>query len=50
MESLLVGVTPGDTVTFGVAAALCGMVTLAGSWAPALRAVRVSPAEAVREE
>jgi putative ABC transport system permease protein len=48
MESLLVGVTPGDGVTFAVAAALCAAVTLAGSWTPARRAVRVSPAAVFR--
>jgi len=44
MESLLVGVTPADGLTFAAAAALCAVVTLAGSWVPARRAVRVSPA------
>jgi putative ABC transport system permease protein len=48
MESLLVGVTPGDGVTLAAAAALCAAVTLAGSWAPAVRAVRVSPASVFR--
>ena len=48
MESLLVGVTPADGLTFAVAAALCAVVTLAGSWAPARRAVRVSPAAVFR--
>ncbi len=48
MESLLVGVTPADGLTFAVAAALCAVVTLAGSWTPAVRAVRVSPASVFR--
>jgi predicted permease len=48
MESLLVGVTPADGLTFAVAAALCAAVTLAGSWTPAVRAVRVSPASVFR--
>jgi len=48
MESLLVGVTPADGLTFAVAAALCAAVTLAGSWTPARRAVRVSPASVFR--
>jgi predicted permease len=48
MESLLVGVTPGDGLTFAAAAALCAVVTLAGSWTPARRAVRVSPAAVFR--
>jgi putative ABC transport system permease protein len=48
MESLLVGVTPGDGLTLAVAAGLCAFVTLAGSWMPAVRAVRVSPASVFR--
>jgi predicted permease len=48
MESLLVGVTPADGLTFAAAAALCAVVTLAGSWVPARRAVRVSPAAVFR--
>jgi putative ABC transport system permease protein len=48
MESLLVGVTPADGLTFAAAAMLCAVVTLAGSWTPARRAVRVSPASVFR--
>jgi hypothetical protein len=48
MESLLVGVTPGDALTFGMASVVCTAMALIGSWAPALRAVRVSPASVFR--
>jgi predicted permease len=48
MESLLAGVTPADATTFGGAAVLCGLVTLAGSVTPALRAARVPPAMVFR--
>jgi ABC-type lipoprotein release transport system permease subunit len=48
MESLLAGVTPADGLTFGTAAVLCGLMTLAGSLVPALRAVQVPPATVFR--
>jgi predicted permease len=48
MESLLAGVTPGDGATLAVAALLSGLMTLAGSLSPALRAVRVPPASVFR--
>jgi putative ABC transport system permease protein len=48
MESLLAGVTPGDSPTFVVAAALSAAMTLAGSVSPAFRAVRVAPASVFR--
>ena len=38
------GVTPADGLTFGLAALLCAVMTLAGSLTPALRAVRMPPA------
>jgi predicted permease len=50
MESLLVGVTPADGMTFGIAAVLCAGIALLGSWQPALRAVRVSPASVFRAD
>src|SRR5262249_2930956 len=50
MESLLVGVTPGDGVTVGIATGLCAGLALVGSWEPALRAVRVSPASVFRAD
>ncbi len=50
MQSLLVGVAPSDAVTFAVAAALCVLMALAGSFLPALRAVRVDPITVMRAE
>jgi predicted permease len=50
MQSLLLGVNPGDLATFSVAIALCVAMTLAGSIIPALRAVRVDPTTAIRVE
>src|SRR6185312_56635 len=46
MQSLLFGVQPGDSATFAAAAALCVVMTLAGSLVPVLRAVKVAPASA----
>lgn len=48
MQSLLFGVEPGDAVTFAAAAALCVLMTMAGSLLPVLRAVRVAPATVFR--
>ena len=50
MQSLLFGVEPGDGTTFAAAAALCVVMTLAGSLVPVLRAVKVAPASAFRSE
>ncbi|HXD24238.1 MAG TPA: FtsX-like permease family protein, partial [Gemmatimonadaceae bacterium] len=50
MQSLLFGVQPGDSATFAAAAALCVVMTLAGSLVPVLRAVKVAPASAFRGE
>jgi len=50
MRALLAGVEPGDSATFAAAVALCSVMTLAGSFAPALRAVRVDPTTAIRAE
>jgi ABC-type antimicrobial peptide transport system permease subunit len=50
MQSILFGVDPGDALTFAAAAALCVMMTLAGSLLPVLRAVRVAPATVFRGE
>jgi hypothetical protein len=49
-ESLLAGVEPSDPPTYGVAAALTGVMVLSGTVAPALRAPRVDPARALRAE
>jgi predicted permease len=50
MQSLLAGVEPGDLVTFGAAGALCVVMTMVGTFAPAMRAVRVDPAQAFRAD
>jgi putative ABC transport system permease protein len=50
LESLLFGVRPIDPPTFGAAAALVLLVTLAASYAPARRASRVNPIAALRQD
>ncbi len=50
LESLLAGVKPSDLATFGAAAGLAVLMTLAGSLLPTLRAVRVDPITAIRTE
>lgn len=47
---LLVGVRALDPVTFIAVAVLLGGVAIAAAWAPAWRAARVSPMEALRAE
>jgi predicted permease len=50
LQGILAGVRPSDPVTFLSAAGLCVFMTLVGSLAPALRAVRVDPSIAMRSE
>jgi len=50
MEALLAGVEPGDAATFLGAIGLCVLMTLVGSVAPAVRAVRVDPISVMRSE
>jgi putative ABC transport system permease protein len=50
LSSLLYGVEPTDPLTFVAIAVLVAAVTLAASWVPARRAVRVDPVEALRAE
>jgi predicted permease len=50
MRALLFGVEPGDPATMSTAVGLACLMTLAGSFWPALRAVRVSPIAAMRAE
>jgi predicted permease len=50
MQALLAGLPPADAATFLAAAALCFLMTLAGSLAPSLRALRVDPIAAIRSE
>jgi putative ABC transport system permease protein len=50
MQALLASVRPGDAATFGTVMALCLGMAVAGSLAPALRAVRVDPMSALRAD
>jgi putative ABC transport system permease protein len=50
MENLLVGVTPTDPMTFAAITFLFVIVTLLASSIPAVRASRVDPATALRQE
>lgn len=50
IQALLAGVTPGDPATFAAGLALALLMTLTGSLAPALRALRVDPTVALRSE
>ena len=50
MQAILAGVSPADATAFGGAVALVLVVTLVGTLAPALRAARVDPLEAIRVE
>jgi putative ABC transport system permease protein len=48
--TLLFGLTPGDPLTLASAAAGLGVVAILASYIPALRASRLEPTEALREE
>jgi predicted permease len=50
LESLLYGVTPGDPIAFGCAAALAVATVLGAAWLPARRAMRLAPTIALRSE
>jgi hypothetical protein len=50
LVALLAGVSPTDPTTLGAAIALAVAATLAGSLVPAVRALRVDPARAMRVE
>lgn len=50
MQSLLVGVKPGDAATIGAAVAICVLTAIVGCLRPALRASRVDPIAALRSE
>jgi predicted permease len=50
LSSLLFGLTPGDPVSFALAAALLALVTVVASVLPAMRASRVDPIAALRQE
>jgi ABC-type antimicrobial peptide transport system permease subunit len=48
--TLLFGLHPGDPATLAMAAAGLGLVAMLASYLPALRASRLEPTEALREE
>jgi len=50
MEALLAGVRPADGVTLGAAIALSFLMTVLGTLAPTVRALRVDPMTALRAE
>ena len=50
MTTLLFSVKPADPLTFGAVAALLGLVALAASYFPGLRATTVDPVIALRAE
>ena len=50
MRALLAGVDPADVPTFAAAIALCVLMALTGSLIPAVRAIRIDPASAIRVE
>ena len=50
VRAQLYGIAPGDPRTLLIAAAISLATVLAASWLPALRASRVAPVEALREE
>jgi ABC-type antimicrobial peptide transport system permease subunit len=50
MQSLLIGVEPGDATTIVAAVTLCLVTTVLGCLRPALRASRVDPIAALRSD
>jgi putative ABC transport system permease protein len=50
VESMLFGVAPDDTLTFGGVALLLGIVSLLAAYLPARSAARIDPAAALRAE
>jgi predicted permease len=50
LQSLLAGVSPWDLATLAAAAAICLVMTIAGGLLPALQAMRVDPAKAMRAD
>jgi predicted permease len=50
MEALLAGVKPADALTLASAIVLSLLMTLAGSLAPTMRALRIDPSTALRAE
>jgi ABC-type antimicrobial peptide transport system permease subunit len=50
VRSMLFGVTPSDPITFILVPSLLALVAMLACWIPGLRAVRISPSRALREE
>jgi putative ABC transport system permease protein len=50
LESLLAGVTPWDPLAFSMGVLVALVMTLAGSFMPAVRAIQVDPMTAIRSE
>jgi putative ABC transport system permease protein len=50
LESILAGVRPGDTETFGAAIGLTAVMLLVGTLVPTIRALRIDPIRAIRCE
>ena len=50
LSTLLYGVGAADPATFGLVLALLGLVALSACWVPAMRAARVDPMTALRQE
>ena len=50
VQGLLVGVTAGDPLTFGVVAATMLLASIGAALVPARRAARIDPADALRAE
>jgi putative ABC transport system permease protein len=48
LSNQLVGVTPADPISYGAAVAVLMLAAIVASWAPARRAMRVSPLESLR--
>jgi putative ABC transport system permease protein len=50
LQGLLVGVNPGDPVTFGAVAVLLALVAFLGAWLPARRVARLDPLRALSHD
>jgi predicted permease len=50
LSAFLVGVPPGDPLTFGAAGAILTLVCLVASYLPARRVVRIEPLDALRHD
>jgi predicted permease len=50
LRGLLVGVSPGDPLTFGSVVAVLVLVTFLGAWLPARRAAKLDPVRALSHE